>query len=141
MKSYKRHRDYGFWYHDIRLSKLSQLGDPLERLNKGVAFEMFRLFLEDKLSKEPSGKGGRPPYDYVLMFKILILQRAVVKCCVVFLKVLYDDRGTFYHFSLCVPYNMCEYHIYSKIFYNALFNYSPSKILQSVRRSVRISDQ
>jgi IS5 family transposase len=75
MKSYKRHRDYGFWDQDIRLSKLSQLGDPLERLNKGVEFEMFRLFLEDKLSKEPAGKGGRPPYDYVLMFKILILQR------------------------------------------------------------------
>ena len=75
MKSFKRHRDYGFWDQDIRLSKLSQLGDPLERLNKGVEFEMFRLFLEDNLSKEPAGKCGRPPYDYVLMFKILILQR------------------------------------------------------------------
>jgi len=75
MKSFKRHRDYGFWDQDIRLSKLSQLGDPLERLNKGVDFEMFRLFLEEKLIKEPAGKGGRPPYDYVLMFKILILQR------------------------------------------------------------------
>ena len=75
MKSFKRHRDYGFWDQDIRLSKISQLGDPLERLNKGVYFEMFRSLLEDKLSKEPVGKGGRPPCDYVLMFKILILQR------------------------------------------------------------------
>jgi len=75
MKRFKKHRDYGFWDQDIRLSKLSKLGDPLEKLNKGVDFEMFRAILEEKLSKEPQGKGGRPPYDYVLMFKILILQR------------------------------------------------------------------
>ena len=36
---------------------------------------MFREFLEDRLTKEPAGKGGRPPYDYVMMFKIMILQR------------------------------------------------------------------
>ena len=27
MKKFKRHRDYGFFDQDIRLSKLSQLGD------------------------------------------------------------------------------------------------------------------
>jgi len=74
-RKFKRHRDYGFWDQDIRLSKLSQLGDPLERLDKGVDFEMFRIFLEENLSKEPKGAGGRPPYDYVMMFKIIILQR------------------------------------------------------------------
>ena len=75
MKRYKRYRDYGFLDQDIRMSKLSQLGDPLERLNEGVDFEIFRSFLEDRLCKLAKGKGGRPPYDYVLMFKILILQR------------------------------------------------------------------
>ena len=75
VKRYKRHRDYGFFDQDIRLSKLSQLGDPLERLNTGVDFEMFRELLETSLHKDPKGKGGRPPYDYVLMFKIQILQR------------------------------------------------------------------
>jgi IS5 family transposase len=74
-KRYKRHRDYGFFDQDIRLSKLSELGDPLERLKKGVDFEFFRELLEIRLTKEAKGKGGRPPYDYVLMFKILILQR------------------------------------------------------------------
>jgi len=54
---------------------LSQLGDPLEDLKKGVDFEMFRDILERRLTKVSKGKGGRPPYDYVLMFKILILQR------------------------------------------------------------------
>jgi len=74
-KKFKKHRDYGFWDQDIRLSKLSQLGDPLERLDKGINFEIFRIFLEENLSKEPKRAGGRPPYDYVMMFKIMILQR------------------------------------------------------------------
>ena len=75
MKNFKRHKDYGFYDQDIRLSKLSQLGDPLERLAQGVDFEYFRTFLESKLRKLAKGPGGRPAYDYVLMFKILILQR------------------------------------------------------------------
>ena len=75
MKAFKRHRDYGFFDQDIRLSKLSQLGDPLEKLKNGVDFELFRDLLVDRLSFCPKGKGGRKPYDYVLMFKILILQR------------------------------------------------------------------
>jgi IS5 family transposase len=75
MKTFKKHRDYGFWDQDIRLSKLSKLGDPLARLSKGIDFELFRTVLEEGLSKEPAGKGGRPPYDYVMMFKIMILQR------------------------------------------------------------------
>lgn len=75
MKQFKRHKDYGFFDQDIRLSRLTQLGDPLERLNKGVDFEIFREILKKHLVKQAKGKGGRPGYDYVLMFKILILQR------------------------------------------------------------------
>jgi IS5 family transposase len=74
-KTFKRHKDYGFFDQDIRLTKLTKLGDPLEKLSKGVDFEIFRIILEDKLSKLSKGAGGRPPYDYVLMFKIMILQR------------------------------------------------------------------
>lgn len=75
MKRFKRHRDYGFFDQDLRLSKLSHLGDPLVKLNEHVDFEKFRKVLEERFSKEAKGKGGRPPYDYVLLFKILILQR------------------------------------------------------------------
>lgn len=75
MKRFKRHKDYGFFDQDIRLSKLSHLGDPLERLAQGIDFELFRALLVTNLSKIAKGAGGRPPYDYVLMFKILILQR------------------------------------------------------------------
>ena len=75
MKTFKRHRDYGFFDQDIRMSKLSQLGYPLEKLNKCIDFEIFRSALEDGLTKEAKEPGGRPPYDYVMMFKIVILQR------------------------------------------------------------------
>ncbi len=54
---------------------MTAFGDPLHRLSKGVDFEIFRDTLEEKLSKLPKGKAGRRPYDYVMMFKILVLQR------------------------------------------------------------------
>jgi IS5 family transposase len=40
-----------------------------------VAPFLFDIYIEQGLTKVAKGKGGRPPYDYVLMFKILILQR------------------------------------------------------------------
>ena len=74
-KRYKRHRDYGFFDQDIRLTKLTQLGDPLVKLKEEIDFELFRNTLESAFDKPAKGKGGRYPYDYVLMFKIIILQR------------------------------------------------------------------
>lgn len=75
MKTFKRSKAIGFFDEDIRLTKLSRLGDPLERLSKGINFELFRSALTDNLHVEPKNKGGRRPYDYVLMFKVMILQR------------------------------------------------------------------
>jgi transposase len=54
---------------------LSKLGDPLERLNTFIDWEQFRGLLTEALQKEPKGPGGRPPFDYIMMFKILVLQR------------------------------------------------------------------
>jgi IS5 family transposase len=75
VKAFKRHKAIGFFDEDLRLSKLSKLGDPLEKLAKGIDFEIFRGSLEENLHVEAKYKGGRRPFDYVLMFKILILQR------------------------------------------------------------------
>ena len=36
MKAFKKHRDYGFFDQDIRLTKLSKLGDPLVKLDKEI---------------------------------------------------------------------------------------------------------
>lgn len=38
-----------FFDQDIRLTKLSQLGDSLEKLNKGVVFGTFGLVIEEGL--------------------------------------------------------------------------------------------
>lgn len=65
----------GFFDETNRLKKLSQLGDSLEKLNNAINWEMFRPILTAALKKEHKGAGGRPPYDAVLMFKILVLQR------------------------------------------------------------------
>ena len=44
MKRHKRYRDYGFFDQDIRLTKLSKLVDPLEKINEGVDFEILEVF-------------------------------------------------------------------------------------------------
>jgi len=65
----------GFFDENDRLKELSLLGDPLERLNLVINWESFRPKLTKVFRKEAKGPGGRPPYDYVVMFKVLILQR------------------------------------------------------------------
>ena len=65
----------GFFDEQDRLEKLSQQGDPLEKLNALIDWEIFRPQLKRCFKREAKGPGGRPPFDYVLMFKILILQR------------------------------------------------------------------
>jgi IS5 family transposase len=72
MKTKKTRNFFDEYY---RLEKLSQKQDPLERLNKYIDWQIFRPLLTEALEKESAGKGGRPPYDYILMFKIMILQR------------------------------------------------------------------
>jgi IS5 family transposase len=66
----------GLFDEQIRLDKLSKKQDPLEKLSGHIDFEYFRKPLEKTLVKDAEkGKGGRPAYDVVMMFKILILQR------------------------------------------------------------------
>lgn len=72
MKTYQR----SLFDETNQLNKLSKMGDPLEKLNDVIDWEMFRPILQKYVVRnEPTERGGRPPYDVVLMFKILILQR------------------------------------------------------------------
>jgi len=64
----------GFFDLSDRYEALSAAGDPLERLSAVVDFGVFRGSLIASLRRQPRTKGGRPPFDAVLMFKILVLQ-------------------------------------------------------------------
>jgi IS5 family transposase len=68
-------KQIGFFTEENRLSRLSVMGDPLEKVTKAIDFEIFRPLLNKVFRKEASGPGGRPPWDYVLMFKIMLLQQ------------------------------------------------------------------
>src|SRR5919106_1019918 len=64
----------GLFDLDERYASLSLAGDPLERLAAVVEFELFRGELDAALERSDRARGGRPPYDAVLMFKVLVLQ-------------------------------------------------------------------
>lgn len=64
----------GFFDLDDRYAALSATGDPLERLSLVVDFEMFRPDLDAALKRSDGARGGRPPMDAVMMFKVLVLQ-------------------------------------------------------------------
>jgi transposase, IS5 family len=64
----------GFFDHQGRLDQLERLGDPLPKLERSVDWEAFRSALEKVYKRSDPRKGGRPPFDAVLMFKVLVLQ-------------------------------------------------------------------
>jgi transposase, IS5 family len=64
----------GLFDRDERYAALSAAGDPLERLAAVIDFELFRPELDAALARSDRAKGGRPPYDAILMFKVLVLQ-------------------------------------------------------------------
>ena len=70
-----QHLSPGFFDDVTRLSSLSAQGDPLEKLAGRIDWHVFEPVLERALRKEAKGPGGRPAYDALLMFKILLLQR------------------------------------------------------------------
>ena len=64
----------GLFDVENRLSELSAMGDPLEKLDKAINWKQFRPLIDRAFRKERKSNAGRPPFDYVLMFKILVLQ-------------------------------------------------------------------
>jgi hypothetical protein len=69
-----RGRQPAFFDVEERLAGLSAKGESLERLSAVVDFEPFRPELERVGLRADRLKGGRPPFDHVLMFKVLVLQ-------------------------------------------------------------------
>lgn len=81
-----RRTGWVLWDIDERYARLSEAGDPLEKLNAIMAWEMFRSPLAKALKHLDGSKGRHPPYDPVMMFKALGLQK---------LRSLSDDQADF----------------------------------------------
>jgi IS5 family transposase len=66
----------GLFDDHFLLEKLTKLGDPLERLNVYINWNIFKAPLDSAFSEDlkDSSKGGRPPFDKLLMFKALLIQ-------------------------------------------------------------------
>lgn len=79
-------RTPGLFDVDERLQRLSDIGDQLEAFAAVVDFEMSRPELDAALGYGDGTGGGRPPFDPVMMFKILVIQAQ---------NNLSDDRAEF----------------------------------------------
>ena len=73
---YKPQGNKGFFDEEFTKERLSAIGNPLESVSKVIDFESFRELLESKLlNTNKKNNAGAKPYDVVMLFKILILQR------------------------------------------------------------------
>ena len=73
---YKQSGNIGLFDKEETSTKLSKLGNPLEKLHKVIDFEIFRMELEDNmLNHDKKSNAGCKPYDVVMMFKIILLKR------------------------------------------------------------------
>ena len=73
---YKTQGRKGLFDEEFTKYRLSVIGNPLESVSKVLDFEMFRESLERKLlNTNKKNNAGAKPYDVVMLFKILILQR------------------------------------------------------------------
>lgn len=64
----------GLFDVENKLTELSKMGDPLEKLNNSVNWKIFKPTIDRVFRKERKSNAGRPPFDYVMMFKVLVLQ-------------------------------------------------------------------
>lgn len=73
---YKQQGNKGLFDEEFTIQKLSRIGNPLEKISEVIEFEMFRNLLESTLlNTDKKSNAGAKPYDVVMLFKIIILQR------------------------------------------------------------------
>ena len=70
-----KRKSRGLFDEQFRLDKISNQNDPLVKLQKHIDFEIFRKPLEAHFETgKDRSQGGRPSFDCLVMFKILVLQ-------------------------------------------------------------------
>jgi len=71
----RKNKNRGLFEDQFRQEKTSNMKDPLEQLNHFIQWEDFRATIDKAFPVTNPSLRGRPPYDRVLMFKVLVLQR------------------------------------------------------------------
>jgi IS5 family transposase len=56
-----------------RLEELHEMGDPLQRLDRVIDWDVFRPVLAAIPKDDPKGPGGRPAFDPLLMLKVMVI--------------------------------------------------------------------
>ncbi len=75
-QEYKTNGKKGLFDEQFTIERLSAIGNPLEKIGNVIDFEAFRYTLESNLlNTEKKNNAGAKPFDVVMMFKIMILQR------------------------------------------------------------------
>lgn len=66
----------GLFDDHFLMEKLTKLGDPLQKLNEFIDWRIFESPLNEAYKDEDKdlSKGGRPPFDRLMLFKALIIQ-------------------------------------------------------------------
>ena len=71
----KKHRPTpGMFDTELLLQRIAETDHVLWRINELVEWERFRPVLDGVFSFVPKGPGGRPPYDRMMMFKVIVLK-------------------------------------------------------------------
>lgn len=66
---------FSFFDLENRYEQLSKLRDPLEELNRMIDWNLFADLLRETTTKPRKSAAGRKPFDRVMLFKMLVLQR------------------------------------------------------------------
>ncbi len=70
----RKNKNRGLFEDQFRQEKTNNMNDSLEKLNRFIRWEDFRPTIDKAFPVTDPSLGGRPPYDRVLMFKVLVLQ-------------------------------------------------------------------
>jgi IS5 family transposase len=71
----RKHRpNPGFFDSEALMKRVAETDNPLWRIKEVVDWERFRPSIDEVFDHTPKGPGGRPPYDRMMMFKVLVLK-------------------------------------------------------------------
>ena len=90
-----------FFDEENRMEKIKKLGDPLQKLDEVIEWKKFIPLLNKAMKKEKR-ETGRPHYPYMMMFKILIIQR-LYNLSDEQMEFQLNDRRTFSRFAGLQP--------------------------------------